>query len=132
MTSDPNAPGVAAEYLEINESANDNMHDESYYARIKVLTEKGKELATVELPYLEASSRSIPSRDEPFMRTAQSSLCQSRQKTCSWPSPARRRLIRKSLRCQAWKWAAFWNTNTICATVTTLTPLHRGHNGFLH
>ena len=51
MTSDPKAPGAAAVYLEINEDANDPIHYESYYARIKVLTEKGKELATVSLPY---------------------------------------------------------------------------------
>ena len=42
MTSDPKAPGAAAVYLEINENDNDPMHYESYYVRIKVLTEKGK------------------------------------------------------------------------------------------
>jgi hypothetical protein len=55
MTSDPKAPGADAVYLEINEVANDPMHYQSTYARIKVLTEKGKELATVELPYLRGS-----------------------------------------------------------------------------
>ena len=43
MTSDPKAPGAAAVYLEIKEIANDPMHYQSYYARIKVLTEKGKD-----------------------------------------------------------------------------------------
>jgi hypothetical protein len=57
MTSDPKAPGAAAVYLEINQIANDPMHYQSYYARIKVLTEKGKELATLELPYLKGSSK---------------------------------------------------------------------------
>jgi hypothetical protein len=52
MTSDPKAPGAAAVYLEIKEMDNDPMHFQTYYARIKVLTEKGKELATVDLPYL--------------------------------------------------------------------------------
>ncbi len=52
MTSDPKAPGAAAVYLDIEEIDNDPMHYQSYYERIKVLTEKGKELATVELPYL--------------------------------------------------------------------------------
>ncbi len=52
MTADPKAPGAAAVYLDIEEIANDPIHYQSYYARIKVLTEKGKELATVELPYL--------------------------------------------------------------------------------
>ncbi len=52
MTSDPKAPGADAVYLNIEEIANDPMHYQSYYARIKVLTEKGKELATVEVPYL--------------------------------------------------------------------------------
>jgi len=55
MTSDPKAPGADAVYLEINEVANDPIHYQSTYARIKVLTEKGKELATVELPYLRGS-----------------------------------------------------------------------------
>jgi len=55
MTSDPKAPGADAVYLEVNEVANDPIHYQSTYARIKVLTEKGKELATVELPYLRGS-----------------------------------------------------------------------------
>ena len=50
MTADPKAPGAAAVYLNINENADDPMHYQSYYARIKVLSEKGKELATVEIP----------------------------------------------------------------------------------
>jgi len=52
MTSDPKAPGAAAVYLNIEETADDNLHYRSYYARIKVLTEKGKELATVSVPYV--------------------------------------------------------------------------------
>ncbi len=52
MTSDPKAPGAAAVYLDVQEIDNDPMHYQSYYERIKVLTEKGKQLATVELPYL--------------------------------------------------------------------------------
>ncbi len=53
MTSDPMAPGAAAVYLDIVQNANDPLHTQSYYARIKVLTDKGKELATVQLPYLQ-------------------------------------------------------------------------------
>jgi hypothetical protein len=52
MIADPQAPGAAAVYLNFEEIANDPLHYQSYYARIKVLQEKGKELATVELPYL--------------------------------------------------------------------------------
>lgn len=52
MTSDPKAPGAAAVYLDIEENDNDPMHYQSYYERIKILTEKGEQLATVELPYL--------------------------------------------------------------------------------
>ena len=51
MTSDPQAPGAAAVYLNIQEVTDDPLHYRSYYARIKVLQEKGKELATVEIPY---------------------------------------------------------------------------------
>ncbi len=52
MTADPKAPGADAVYLDVEEIANDPLHFQSYYARIKVLTEKGKELATVNLPFL--------------------------------------------------------------------------------
>jgi len=55
MTSDPKAPGAAAVYLDIEEIANDPLHYRSTYCRIKVLTEKGKELATVNLPYLKSA-----------------------------------------------------------------------------
>jgi hypothetical protein len=51
MTTDPKAPGAAAVYLDVEETASDPLHLETYYARIKVLTEKGKDLATVEIPY---------------------------------------------------------------------------------
>ena len=52
MTSDPKAPGAAAVYLDYEETDNDGLHSQIYYARIKVLTEKGKEAATVQIPYL--------------------------------------------------------------------------------
>jgi hypothetical protein len=52
MTSDPKAPGAVAVYLNVEEISDDQKHFQSFYARIKVLTEKGKELATVEIPYL--------------------------------------------------------------------------------
>lgn len=51
MTDDPKAPGAAAVYLNLEEITDDPLHYRSFYARIKVLQEKGKELATVELPY---------------------------------------------------------------------------------
>ena len=51
MTADPKAPGAAAVYLNLEEITDDPLHYRSFYARIKVLQEKGKELATVELPY---------------------------------------------------------------------------------
>ena len=51
MTADPKAPGAAAVYLYREETADDLLHFHSYYERIKVLTEKGKELATIRIPY---------------------------------------------------------------------------------
>jgi hypothetical protein len=57
MTEDPKAPGAAAVYLNIEEITNDPFHSISFYARIKILAEKGKELATVEVPYLHGPSR---------------------------------------------------------------------------
>jgi hypothetical protein len=57
MTADPKAPGAAAVYLYYEETTNDPQHYYSVYARIKVLTEKGKELATVQLPYMKGSTQ---------------------------------------------------------------------------
>ncbi len=51
MTSDPKAPGADAVYLYREEKTDDNLHYHSYFVRIKVLAEKGKELATVRTPY---------------------------------------------------------------------------------
>ncbi len=51
MTADPAAPGAAAVYLYREETTDDTLHFHSYHERIKVLTEKGKELATIRIPY---------------------------------------------------------------------------------
>ena len=59
MTSDPKAPGAAAVYLNEEETTNDDLHYRSVYMRIKVLQEKGKELATVDLPYVKSDTRMI-------------------------------------------------------------------------
>jgi hypothetical protein len=49
MTSQPEVPGAAAVYLFKEEITDDKLHMWSKYARIKVLTEAGKEFANVEL-----------------------------------------------------------------------------------
>jgi len=51
MTSDSKAPGAAAVYLYREEIVDDARGFESTYERIKVLTDKGFDLATVRLPY---------------------------------------------------------------------------------
>jgi hypothetical protein len=51
MTSDPKAPGVPAVFLYLEQKTDNAGHYVSTYARIKVLTEAGKEWATVEVPY---------------------------------------------------------------------------------
>jgi hypothetical protein len=51
MTADPKAPGASAVYLYREETSDDLKHFHTYYERVKVLTEKGKELATVRIPY---------------------------------------------------------------------------------
>jgi hypothetical protein len=51
MTADPMAPGAAAVYLYREAITDDANHFVSFYARIKVLAEKGREMATVTLPY---------------------------------------------------------------------------------
>lgn len=51
MTEDAKAPGAAAVFLDVKEVTDDPLHYRMFYARVKVLKEKGKELATVEIPY---------------------------------------------------------------------------------
>jgi hypothetical protein len=51
MTEDPKAPGASAVYLYREETTDDHLRFHSYYERIKVLTEKGKEMATIRIPY---------------------------------------------------------------------------------
>ena len=52
MTSDPKAPGAPAVFLYRESEIDNRYHYISSYARIKVLTEKGKEWATVEVPHI--------------------------------------------------------------------------------
>ena len=51
MTEEPKAHGSDAIYLYREEVTDDSLYSQSYFERIKVLTEKGKELATVKIPY---------------------------------------------------------------------------------
>ena len=51
MTAEPAAPDAAAIYLYREERADDKLHMHSLYVRLKVLTEKGKQYADVEIPY---------------------------------------------------------------------------------
>jgi hypothetical protein len=51
MTAEPKAPGAAAIYLYREETTDDHFHFQTFYERIKVLTEKGKEQATIHIPY---------------------------------------------------------------------------------
>jgi len=57
MTTDPKAPGAAAVYLYREEITDDYANLHSFYERIKVLTEKGKELATVNIPYVPGADK---------------------------------------------------------------------------
>jgi hypothetical protein len=51
MTEDPKAPGADAVYLYREETEDDPHHFRTVFVRIKVLTEAGKELATVRVGY---------------------------------------------------------------------------------
>lgn len=57
MTTDPKAPGADAVYLYREETADDSLHFHSIYVRMKILTEKGKEEASVKIPYLKGESK---------------------------------------------------------------------------
>ncbi len=56
MTSIPEVPGAAAIYLNKEETTEDKLHAWSIYVRLKVLTEKGKDYANVELKYASSNS----------------------------------------------------------------------------
>ena len=52
MTSDPAAPDSPAVYLFREETVKDDLHTHTTYARIKILTEKGKDMfSDIEIPY---------------------------------------------------------------------------------
>ena len=52
MTADPAAPDASAVYLNREEIVDDKLHFHRVYARIKILTEKGKEqFSDIEIPY---------------------------------------------------------------------------------
>lgn len=52
MQGDAKWPGADALGLDLEETSDDQTHLRDFYRRIKVLTEKGKEVATVRMPYL--------------------------------------------------------------------------------
>ena len=52
MTSIPQVPGAPSVILYREQKTDDALHSRSFYERVKVLTEGGKEQANVELPYV--------------------------------------------------------------------------------
>jgi hypothetical protein len=56
MTSIPEVPGAAALYLNMEQTTDDDQHTYSYYVRLKVLNDKGKDYANVELRYYTGES----------------------------------------------------------------------------
>lgn len=59
MTADPKAPGVSAVYLYREDITDQPASTRTFYERIKVLSEKGKEMATVQLPYEPATDKIV-------------------------------------------------------------------------
>src|ERR1700755_2150049 len=57
MTSQPQVPGAAAVYLFREEMTDDKLHMYSIYTRLKVLTDRGKEYANVELQFAKGRER---------------------------------------------------------------------------
>src|SRR5438105_6979327 len=57
MTSQPEVPGAPAVYLYREEATDDNMHSWSKYVRLKVLNERGKEYANVQLDQYSGEDR---------------------------------------------------------------------------
>jgi hypothetical protein len=57
MTADPAYPGANALFLFLDESVDDNKHEATFYARIKILTENGKQYADIVLPFTRHESK---------------------------------------------------------------------------
>jgi hypothetical protein len=55
MKSEPKAPDASAIYLYLQVDRNDELSIETFYARIKVLTEEGRKYADIEIPYAKES-----------------------------------------------------------------------------
>lgn len=51
MTSEPKAPGAPAIYLYRQVDRNDESYSETYYVRLKILTDEGRKYADIEIPY---------------------------------------------------------------------------------
>jgi hypothetical protein len=51
MTADPAAPGASAVYLFLEETTDDEKHERTYYARIKILSDDGKQYGDVTMPF---------------------------------------------------------------------------------
>jgi hypothetical protein len=65
MTADPAAPGAAAVYLSLDVSSNDRFQEAIFYARIKILSQKGiEEFSDIAIPYEERNEgiRSVEGR----------------------------------------------------------------------
>jgi hypothetical protein len=58
MTSEPKAPGAPAIYLYRQVDRNDESYQETYYVRLKILTDEGRKYADIEIPY-EKSTESV-------------------------------------------------------------------------
>ncbi|WP_433972779.1 DUF3857 domain-containing protein [Tunturiibacter lichenicola] len=72
MTSQPEVPGAAAVYLFREETTEDKLHMFSIYVRLKVLTERGKEYANVEVNYEHNSDGSSTTIEDVQGRTIHS------------------------------------------------------------
>lgn len=69
MTSQPEVPGARAVYLFREETTDDKLRVFSVYARMKILTEGGKELNEIELPFSATNERGSFSVDDIQGRT---------------------------------------------------------------
>lgn len=61
MTALPEAPGAPGLYLFREETTDDGLHMHSFYVRLKVLNERGKDFANVELPFSTREGSNIDS-----------------------------------------------------------------------
>ena len=113
MTSVPGVPGARALYLNREKITLDDLHVEQHYERLKVLTEKGKELATVRVQFYSSRSGVFERGDDKAVDTVSGRTIHADGSIV--PFSAMRRNCTRSKRRMGTRQARCWPTSVATA-----------------